>query len=321
MKYIKIHIIIYFLLISCTSNTILKKPDDLIPPDKMEDLLIDMFIASGAKKTINVSGKQGVNYYPYVFQKHKIDSAQFRRSSYYYTSKIDAYDDILKRVEKRLKYIKDSVSNSLHIRDSLNNIIIKKRRLLSNNKQSLRAYDIVFKEFYKINDSILNKKDSLANHLAPLSISKKKECREYKLPYFSTNFKRIPSFTFLKKEQEKHINTIYILQQLNESLKKKGAAKEILQEIQLQKDSLRYVAKKIKKDTIVYFPLKTSQNKEVVLDSSYIKLDKYIDILKRMKVSLENKKETLKCVIEKQDSIFKAQTQPQGEEKIFNLPK
>lgn len=321
MKYIKIHIIIYFLLISCTSNTILKKPDDLIPPDKMEDLLTEMFIASGAKKITNTSGKRNVNYFYTIFEKYKVDSAQFRRSNYYYTSKIDAYDDILKRVEKRLKYKKDSVNNILHKKDSMRNIINKNEKLLDKNKKSLMSYDAIFKEFYKLNDSILNKRDSLANHLTPLSISKKKEGREYKLPYFLTNFKRIPSFTFLKKEQEKHINTIYILQQLNESLKKKGAAKEILQEIQLQKDSLRYVAKKIKKDTIVYFPLKTSQNKEVFLDSSYIKLDKYTDILKRMKVSLENKKETLKCVIEKQDSIFKAQTQPQGEEKIFNLPK
>ena len=43
------YIAILLFLLSCTSNTIYKKPKDLIPKDSMVALLTDMYIASSAK--------------------------------------------------------------------------------------------------------------------------------------------------------------------------------------------------------------------------------------------------------------------------------
>jgi len=52
-KYIYI-LFISFLMFSCTSNTILKKPDNLIPEDQMVDLLTDLLLAVNAETTKNM---------------------------------------------------------------------------------------------------------------------------------------------------------------------------------------------------------------------------------------------------------------------------
>ena len=90
-------------MLSCTSNTILKKPDNLIPEDQMVDLLTDLLLAVNAETTKNLDLKRKVNYHPLVFEKYNIDSTQFKESNFYYTSRVDDYDVILLKVEERLK--------------------------------------------------------------------------------------------------------------------------------------------------------------------------------------------------------------------------
>ena len=72
------------LLINCTSNTIIKKPDNLIPKNQMVDVLTDMFLASGGENIKNIHLQRKVNYFPLVFEKHHIDSTQFKESNFYY---------------------------------------------------------------------------------------------------------------------------------------------------------------------------------------------------------------------------------------------
>ena len=59
------------LLASCTSNTIYKKPKDLIPKDSMVALLTDMYIASSAKNRKNKFLKKEKNYVVLVYEKYK----------------------------------------------------------------------------------------------------------------------------------------------------------------------------------------------------------------------------------------------------------
>ena len=116
---------IFFLsifLINCTSNTIIKKPDNLIPKDEMVNVLTDLFLASGGKNIKNLNLKRNVNYYPLVYEKYHIDSTQLKESNFYYTSKIDEYDNILKRVDIRLKKLRDQYENELKIQDSIKKI-------------------------------------------------------------------------------------------------------------------------------------------------------------------------------------------------------
>ena len=46
-------VILFLVFASCTSNTIYKKPENLIPKDSMIALLTDMYIASSAKNQKN----------------------------------------------------------------------------------------------------------------------------------------------------------------------------------------------------------------------------------------------------------------------------
>ena len=117
-KYIYI-LFISFLMLSCTSNTILKKPDNLIPEDQMVDLLTDLLLAVNAETTKNLDLKRKVNYHPLVFEKYNIDSTQFKESNFYYTSRVDDYDVILLKVEERLKALNKKFETLKREEDSI----------------------------------------------------------------------------------------------------------------------------------------------------------------------------------------------------------
>lgn len=118
--------IVFF--IGCTSNTIIKKPDNLIPKNQMVDLLTDMLIAAGAENIKNINLERKVNYFPLIFEKYGIDSTRFKESNYYYTSQIDEYEKIIQKVNDRLKALKDKLDNEVKLQDSLKNDSIKNLR-------------------------------------------------------------------------------------------------------------------------------------------------------------------------------------------------
>jgi hypothetical protein len=88
-------LLIFTVLVSCTSNTIFEKPKDLIPKDTMRLLLQEMMIASSAKFIKNKTGQKNINYMPFVYDYFKIDSTRFESSNFYYMSKIDVYQEVL----------------------------------------------------------------------------------------------------------------------------------------------------------------------------------------------------------------------------------
>lgn len=110
------------LLINCTSNTIIKKPNNLIPKDQMVDVLTDMFLASGAENIKNLRLERKANYFPLVFEKYHIDSTQFKESNFYYVSRIDDYEEILKKVEERLQNLRKLNEAEISQLDSIKNI-------------------------------------------------------------------------------------------------------------------------------------------------------------------------------------------------------
>jgi len=115
-------IYIFFISIilgSCTSNTIIKKPKDLIPKNQMVDLITDMLLAEGGDNIKNKGLQRNINYFPLVFEKYKIDTVRFKESNYYYTSRIDDYDEILGKVDERLKALKKQYDDERRISDSL----------------------------------------------------------------------------------------------------------------------------------------------------------------------------------------------------------
>ena len=104
---------------NCTSNTILKKPDNLIAKDQMVDVLTDLFLAKNAESTKNIQLERKVNYYPLIFEKYGIDSTRFKESNYYYTSRVDDYDEILGKIETRLKNLNKEFESERKIEDSI----------------------------------------------------------------------------------------------------------------------------------------------------------------------------------------------------------
>ena len=125
MKKISYLILLSIFFMACTSNTIIKKPDHLISKNQMVDLLTDMLIASGAENIKNSNLERNVNYFPLVFEKYGIDSTRFKESNYYYTSRIDEYEQILQKVDARLKAMKKEIDDDIKLKDSLKSDSIK----------------------------------------------------------------------------------------------------------------------------------------------------------------------------------------------------
>ncbi|MDG1038668.1 MAG: DUF4296 domain-containing protein [Polaribacter sp.] len=123
----KISLLLIFLS-SCTSNTIFKKPEDIIPKDTMSLLIQDMMIASSAKFIKNTNKQKKINYMSFVYDKYKIDSVRFQNSNFYYISKIDLYEEIITDAKVKLENKKKFFTKLKATQDSINKLKRKKIR-------------------------------------------------------------------------------------------------------------------------------------------------------------------------------------------------
>ena len=112
-------ILLSVLAIACNSNTIFEKPKDLISKEEMVLLLTDLYIATAAKSYANKQDDKNIDYTFIVFEKYGIDSGRFKRSNYYYTTKIDDYDKIYLQVQANIKTLKEKQTVLIKIRDSI----------------------------------------------------------------------------------------------------------------------------------------------------------------------------------------------------------
>ncbi len=103
MKIYRLAFLLLIFVLACEGKTHIEKPENLIPPDVMEDLLYDMYVANGAVSVENVNKEKNINYMYFVSQKYQIDSVRFSISNDYYTSQVDEYSKILERVKTRLE--------------------------------------------------------------------------------------------------------------------------------------------------------------------------------------------------------------------------
>ena len=119
MKRLQFIIASLILFVSCTGNTIYKKPKDLIPRDSMVLLLTDMHIAAAARQTKNKFNGKDVNYMYLIYEKYKIDSTRFENSNTYYTSMIDNYDKLLNEVKQNLQQKGVDIQKEINASDSI----------------------------------------------------------------------------------------------------------------------------------------------------------------------------------------------------------
>jgi hypothetical protein len=101
----------------------------------MIDLWVDINIANGTRTVKNKKLEKQVNYFPLIYQKYNIDSVRFMKSNIYYTSKIEEYEEMFQKVEKKLLDIKavlDPLSEGIdpnlpiYIKDSIRRTKTKK---------------------------------------------------------------------------------------------------------------------------------------------------------------------------------------------------
>ena len=102
---------IVFILFGCDNYNNESVPDNLIEPKKMTNILVDMELLRSIKST-NASDdfKEKALGDLYLYKKYNIDSLQLVESKKYYSKYPKKYLAIYKSVEKRLKFMKDSLN-------------------------------------------------------------------------------------------------------------------------------------------------------------------------------------------------------------------
>lgn len=104
--------ILLMLIMSCSDQN---SPTDLMSEQQMVDFLLDINIINSSRAYRNNSD---LNYYnikdTFLYEKHNIDSLQFVNSNSYYSSKPKQYLRIYFELQKKMKFIKDSIEIELN---------------------------------------------------------------------------------------------------------------------------------------------------------------------------------------------------------------
>lgn len=152
MRTISLLFILCLLVTACNEAEKPKKPENLIPRDKMEQVLYDLYVINAAKgvnkKLLETNGFQPETY---LLTKHKIDSTQFANSNAYYAFDTDSYKSIIESVKSRLekeKKIFEDLENAENLavkrkRDSLSEIKKRKKDSIKKAKELLLKKDTI----------------------------------------------------------------------------------------------------------------------------------------------------------------------------------
>jgi hypothetical protein len=94
------------MLISCQEINPNSKPDNLIPEEKMVEVLTEISLLHGAR-SYNKSQmeEKGIDPYPYLTEKFGIDSLQLVQSNDYYAQNYKQYRRIYDSVKARLEIL------------------------------------------------------------------------------------------------------------------------------------------------------------------------------------------------------------------------
>ena len=106
-----IYILVLLLAVAACKKNIVPKPDKFLDEKQMESLLYDLAILESMK----VSQSQLLDSLQFkerdfIYKKYEVDSVALAQNMVYYASFPKRYDDIVKRVESRLKKERDSIS-------------------------------------------------------------------------------------------------------------------------------------------------------------------------------------------------------------------
>lgn len=161
----KVLIFLVLILASCQDLDRTEKPKDLIPEDKMVDVLTELSLLNAARNFNKFKlEKTGIEPESYIYEKFGIDSLQFERSNAWYSEQYTVYEGIYDSVKVRVQLMKtrlDSImererkiedSIKLAQKDSLKQL----RDSLKNPADSIKKPDsLLVNKKVKVVDSLL----------------------------------------------------------------------------------------------------------------------------------------------------------------------
>lgn len=108
------------LLSACQHVEKAPKPDNLIPEEKMVDILTDMLLIDAAMSYNGTEHKtKALDPGKYIFEKYQVDSAQLVKSNAYYLEDFDRSMRIYKEVRDHLEATKQKLDSLGKVKDSI----------------------------------------------------------------------------------------------------------------------------------------------------------------------------------------------------------
>lgn len=112
MKKTLTYLIIGLTVWNCAETT--PKPENLIPEDKMIDILYDMNMFQAIRNNdYRLYELHNINPEQYIYKKYSIDSIQFVQSNKFYASDMEKYSNLLNAVMDRVTAEKEKIQDSL----------------------------------------------------------------------------------------------------------------------------------------------------------------------------------------------------------------
>lgn len=145
---------ILILLVSCQGIAPMEKPDNLIPLEKMEDIVYDLTIINAARGyNIQLFSQTGLKPESHIFEKYDIDSLQYATSIVYYSADVEEYKQLIMKVQQR-------VAGEFKVVDSIN----KEEKRIKDSIRGARG-----EKLRKKKDSIIQAKKS-AGRVIPKTV-------------------------------------------------------------------------------------------------------------------------------------------------------
>ena len=118
------------LLVSCQNVEEIKKPENLIPEQKMVEVLTELSILYSAKNyNKKILEETGLPLDSYLYDKYQIDSLQFAQSTKYYAKNYNQFEIIYKQVKTNLEKMKTDLEEirdeEQRVKDSILDLEIK----------------------------------------------------------------------------------------------------------------------------------------------------------------------------------------------------
>lgn len=127
MKNYLLYFFLLMLTFGCQYVEKSPKPDDLIPEEKMVDILEDMAkIDAAMSYNMRAFEEKGIDPQKYVYKKYNVDSAQLAESNAYYIEKANINRRMYEEVRRRLNKASERMDSIQKREDSLRVIRQKK---------------------------------------------------------------------------------------------------------------------------------------------------------------------------------------------------